>query len=71
MELTFEKWEDGRWFVVLPDYDGDQEDLAGSWEGHGDRYIGSLFRVDEPVPDDSAAFLSFAPKIVRNGVCNC
>ena len=22
-----------------------------SW-GHGDRYIGSLFRVDEPVPDD-------------------
>lgn len=22
MELTFEKWEDGRWFVVLPDYDG-------------------------------------------------
>ena len=21
--------------------------------GHGDRYIGSLFRVDEPVPDDS------------------
>ena len=22
-------------------------------EGHGDRYIGSLFRVDEPVPDDS------------------
>ena len=53
MELTFEKWEDGRWFVVLPDYDGDQEDLAGSWEDHGDRYIGSLFRVDEPVPDDS------------------
>ena len=27
MKLTFEKWEDGRWFVVLPDYDGDQEDL--------------------------------------------
>ena len=21
MELTFEKWEDGRWFVDLPDYD--------------------------------------------------
>ena len=21
--------------------------------GHGDRYIGSLFRGDEPVPDDS------------------
>ena len=35
MDLTFEKWEDGRWLVVLPDYDGDQEDLAGSWEGHG------------------------------------
>ena len=27
MEITFEKWEDGRWFVVLPEYDGDQEDL--------------------------------------------
>ena len=48
MELTFEKWEDGRWFVDLPDYDGDQEDLVGSLQ-----YIGSLFRVDEPVPDDS------------------
>ena len=23
-----------------------------NFEGHGDRYIGSLFRVDEPVPDD-------------------
>ena len=23
-------------------------------KGHGDRYIGSLFRVDEPVPDDFA-----------------
>ena len=22
-------------------------------KGHGDRYVGSLFRVDEPVPDDS------------------
>ena len=22
-------------------------------KGHGDRYIGSLFRVDELVPDDS------------------
>ena len=27
MELSFEKWEDGRWFVVLPDYDGEHEDL--------------------------------------------
>lgn len=27
MNLTFEKWEDGRWFVALPEYDGDQEDL--------------------------------------------
>ena len=27
MELAFEKWDDGRWFVVLPDYDGDQENL--------------------------------------------
>ncbi len=27
MELTFEKWENGKWFVVMPEYDGDQEDL--------------------------------------------
>ena len=27
MELIFEKWEDGKWFVVLAEYDGDQEDL--------------------------------------------
>lgn len=26
-KLTFEKWENGKWFVVLPNYDGDQEDL--------------------------------------------
>ncbi len=25
--MTFEKWEDGRWFVVLPEYNGMQEDL--------------------------------------------
>ena len=25
-----------------------------AFSGHGDRYIGSLFRVDEPVPDDSS-----------------
>ena len=25
-------------------------------KGLRDRYIGSLFRVDEPVPDDSSAF---------------
>ncbi|MFW5570177.1 MAG: SDR family NAD(P)-dependent oxidoreductase, partial [Prevotella sp.] len=28
-------------------------------EGHGDRYIGSLFRVDEPVPDDSLLLLNW------------
>ena len=44
MELTFEKWEDGRWFVVLPDYDGDQEDLEKS---HRDRYVGSLFVANQ------------------------
>jgi hypothetical protein len=27
MEITFEKWEDGRWFVILPEWDGLQEDL--------------------------------------------
>ena len=26
-------------------------------KGHGDRYIGSLFRVDEPVPDDSRNYI--------------
>ena len=26
-------------------------------KGHGDRYIGSLFRVDEPVPDDSCLWV--------------
>lgn len=25
--LTFEKWENGKWFVVLPEYEGAQEDL--------------------------------------------
>ena len=27
MELSFEKFEDGRWFVVLPNYEGPFEDL--------------------------------------------
>lgn len=27
IELTFEKWENGKWFVVLPEYDGEQKDL--------------------------------------------
>lgn len=27
MEITFECWEDGRWFVVLPEWEGDQDDL--------------------------------------------
>ena len=26
-KLTFEKWENGKWFIVYPEYDGDQEDL--------------------------------------------
>ena len=36
---------------------GNNGRLKGSWDryqGHGDRYLGSLFRVDEPVPDDFA-----------------
>ena len=32
-------------------------------KGHGDRYIGSLFRVDEPVPDDSS---NQAKKLLNN-----
>ena len=35
----------------------------GFW-GHGDRYIGSLFRVDEPVPDDSPYPVKNADQIV-------
>ena len=31
-------------------------------EGHWDRYIGSLFRVDEPVPDDSVNTLQTKQK---------
>lgn len=27
MNLMFEKWENGKWYIVLPEYDGDQEDL--------------------------------------------
>jgi len=27
MELSFEKWDDGKWYVVLPEWDGLQEDL--------------------------------------------
>ena len=27
MIFDFERWEDGRWFVILPEWDGDQEDL--------------------------------------------
>ena len=31
-------------------------------KGLGDRYIGSLFRVDEPVPDDSVNTLQTKQK---------
>ena len=27
MEISFEKFDDGRWFVVFPEYEGSQEDL--------------------------------------------
>ena len=27
MEMKFECWEDGRWYVVFPEYDGPFEDL--------------------------------------------
>ena len=27
MVFDFERWEDGRWFVILPEWYGDQEDL--------------------------------------------
>ena len=45
MELTFEKWEDGRWIVVLPDYDGDQEDLEMVDGADKEAVIGSWGQV--------------------------
>ena len=27
MEISFERFEDGKWYVVFPEYDGPQEDL--------------------------------------------
>lgn len=27
MEISFERFENGRWYVVFPEYEGDQEDL--------------------------------------------
>ena len=40
--------------IIQSFWTGNKNSLTDSYgEGHGDRYIGSLFRVDEPVPDDS------------------
>ena len=47
MELSFEKWEDGRWFVVLPDYDGDQEDLE--MVDGADKFLDYL--TDDEIPE--------------------
>ena len=35
-------------------------------KGHGERYVGSLFRVDEPVPDDSGFHPSNQAKKLLN-----
>ena len=32
--------------------------------GHKERYVGSLFRVDEPVPDDSGS-MNLSPMILN------
>ena len=40
-------------FVMSPLQVGCSKQTSKPTKGHGDRYIGSLFRVDEPVPDDS------------------
>ena len=37
-------------------------------KGHGDRYISSLFRVDEPVPDDS--FQIYSHSIPNHNLCH-
>ena len=39
-------------------------------KGHGDRYIGSLFRVDEPIPDDSCRLLCFLDDFYSSFVRN-
>ncbi len=51
-ELTFEKWEDGRWFVVLPDYDGPQEYLEMVWCG-----IPTISWFPAKVPDNRMELL--------------
>ena len=38
-------------------------------KGHGERYVGSLFRVDEPVPDDSRNYIQSSEP--PNMVCRC
>ena len=40
MELTFERWKDGRWYVILPEYDGDQKDLE--MVGGADTFLENL-----------------------------
>ena len=39
-------------------------------KGHGERHVGSLFRVDEPVPDDSLIFNQIYRKFFSETV-NC
>ena len=40
-------------------------------EGLRDRYIGSLFRVDEPVPDDSGGSSAFSnAKVIHSDGCS-
>ena len=37
-------------------------------EGHKERYVGSLFRVDEPVPDDSKVQIPYKHNEGCNGI---
>ena len=37
-------------------------------KGHGERYVGSLFRVDEPVPDDSYKIVT-KEHVYRTRIC--
>ena len=68
MELTFEKWEDGRWFVVLPDYDGDQEDLemvdpggVGDPDLAGNLLLGKEVAADTESAGAAGSLPSFRP----------
>lgn len=64
MKISFERLEDGRWYVVLPEYEGPQEDLE-MVEGADDMldalttdglYVTLDITLDEPAGEDYFTF---------------